>query len=559
MPIRSRLNEIDKIVFRNECINEFLNRRNRYFLSATKGLGKTLLLTYKRRLLTNREGDDETVCLIPTGRPYLDFMSEMKLLSSRFEKPLSDLSTCKRLWGTALRIAILSHHGSLLQEDQLFELKPFPQRIQRWLRGSNVEPTVVFKELTAMRISDFNRLIDDTENFLDGQVRQIHNSTLVFVDKVDQAVRRMTRPAWINIQAGLIEAAWDLMSANSHIKVFASIRQEAFANYESDIKSNLFGATTVLRYSDDDLHGLVDRLAGCYEGTANFKEFVGVNVIKHPRRPQPEDSFEFLRRYTLGRPRDFVAIASELSSGLTSLDEHRYCELIRHTSAMALVATVFDETQVFLDCLQDKAKRLAFLGEIPTNVLTREAAVATSARFNGLPEDSLWHFDEESPEIFHPFRDLYLTGLLGIVNRDELDVETQRFRQPEDAFNDAARDLPRSSHYFIHPALVEYILQYRPLGGFRTVQHVLVGDNAAWHPFDATICQIESELARVEDMALRDAVHQVLTQAKGILLSSKPNSLRVEMELSADWIRTREKLLRAGHEDVILWIEELPA
>ena len=38
------------------------------------------------------------------------------------------------------------------------------------------------------------------------------------------------------------------MSANSHVKVFASIRQEAFVNYQSDIKANLFGATTLLGY-----------------------------------------------------------------------------------------------------------------------------------------------------------------------------------------------------------------------------------------------------------------------------------------------------------------------
>ena len=37
-----------------------------------------------------------------------------------------------------------------------------------------------------------------------------------------------------------------MMNANSHIRVFATIREEAFVNYESDVKSNLFGATTRL-------------------------------------------------------------------------------------------------------------------------------------------------------------------------------------------------------------------------------------------------------------------------------------------------------------------------
>ena len=553
------INELDRIVFKNEIINEFLNRKNKYFLSATKGLGKTLLLTFKRHLLTGQGHGDDAICLIPKGRPYLDFMSEMKSLSAKYESPLSDVSNCKRLWGAALRIAVLSHHGSLLHEDQLFELKPFPQRIQRWLNGANIEPTVVFKELTSLPISDVNRLIDNTENFLDQQIRQLHGATLLFVDKVDQAVRRLSRAAWINIQAGLIEAAWDLMSANSHIKVFASIRQEAFANYESDIKSNLFGATTMLRYSDTDLRSLVDRLASCYEGTSGYKEFVGVNVVKHPRREFPEDSFGFLRRYTFGRPRDFVAIASELSAGLSSLDEHRYCEIVRRTSAMGLVGNVFDELQVFLDCLQDRANRLGFLGQLPANILTRPQAIAVSARFNGLPDDSLWHFDEESPELFHPFRDLYLTGLLGFVRRNDQDIQTQRFRQPDDMLTDAAADLPNSRHYFIHPALSEYIQQHRQAGDYRIIQHVLVGENAAWHAFDPTICQIEEELSKVEDMNLRIAVHDLLSNAKSILLSAKPRNLSIELNSSADWKRAREQLERSGYDEVILWFEELLA
>ena len=100
------------------------------------------------------------------------------------------------------------------------------------------------------------------------------------------------------------------MNANSHLKIYASIRQEAFTNYRSDIKANLFAATTSLNYSDEDLHGLLDQLARCYEGCSSFADFLGLNVIRHGRRPAPEDSFRYVRRHTCGRPRDLVAIAS---------------------------------------------------------------------------------------------------------------------------------------------------------------------------------------------------------------------------------------------------------
>ena len=123
--------------------------------------------------------------------------------------------------------------------------------------------------------------------------------------------------------------------------------------------------------------------------------------------------------------------------------------------------------------------------------------------------------------------------------------------------NDASKDLPLSTHYFIHPALSEYIQQHRQAGDFRYVQQVLVGENAPWHGFDETICQIEAEAAVVAEVDLRNEVHRLLALAKTILLSAKPKNVRVELESSTDWNLTRDRLLRLGYEDVILWFEEL--
>src|SRR5262249_10573406 len=69
---------LNRILFRNDTINDFLTRKHRHFISATKGFGKTLLLTCKRQLLTQSIGSSQPLTLIPEGRPYLDFMSEMR-------------------------------------------------------------------------------------------------------------------------------------------------------------------------------------------------------------------------------------------------------------------------------------------------------------------------------------------------------------------------------------------------------------------------------------------------------------------------------------------------
>ena len=174
------------------------------------------------------------------------------MLSSRYEEPLSNLSNTSCLWSAAFRIAAISHFPATINNTKRRNSRLFPC-VRRWLDGARIQPTVVFKELTALCVSELNRLIDGTENFLDEKMRQLHGGIYFFIDKVDQAIHHLSRDAWIAIQAGLIEAAWEMMNANSHIKIFASIRQEAFSNYQSDIKSNLFGATTAIDYSEQEL------------------------------------------------------------------------------------------------------------------------------------------------------------------------------------------------------------------------------------------------------------------------------------------------------------------
>ncbi len=453
------IHDLDRVLFRNGAIDDFLNRKHRHFISATKGFGKTLLLTYKRRLLTQLSDEcGQPVTMVPEGRPYLDFMSEMRSLSSRYEQPLSSLSNTKRLWSAALRISAISHHPAVIDDRDAAELAAFPSRIQRWLRGAKIQPTVAFKEATALRVSELNQLIDRTENFLDQKMRQIHGGTYFFIDKVDQAIRHLSRDAWIAIQAGLIEAAWDTMSANSHLKIFASIRQEAFSNYQSDIKSNLFAATTNLNYSEEELEALLDQLARCYENCRSFADFLGLKVVRHGRRPVPEDSFQYARRHTCGRPRDLVAIASEISSKRSTLSEKRLREIVQQTSSTVVVSNIFDEVRVFLNCLGDKDARLRFFAGLPGNILEKPDAIRVCEEFNGLEPGTLEHFGEDSSDIFHPFLDLYLAGLLGVLEYDsEMEVTVQRFRRPHDWLAHSAADLPDSPVFLIHPALDTFI------------------------------------------------------------------------------------------------------
>ena len=190
----------------------------------------------------------------------------------------------------------------------------------------------------------------------------------------------------------------------------------------------------------------MDRLCGCYEASLGFKDFLGIRVIKHPRRPIPEDSFQFIRRHSFGRPRDLVVIAAELSSQKDGLSESMYCKLVRRAIASYLVPGIFEEMRVFLDCLGDQATRMRFLEILPTNIVDRRDAVTICARFNGISEEMVLELGDATADIFHPFQDLYLAGLLGVIQTaPDSDRQIQLFRRPDDMVNCLRRNGPRNA------------------------------------------------------------------------------------------------------------------
>jgi len=521
-------------------------------------------MTYKRYLLAEsyraaKPGKEQLhVFFVPEGKPYLDFMSDVRSLSKTHEEFLSELVNAKRMWGFALRVSALSYHASLFTEADTDELALLPRRLRHWIQGSRIEPTVVFKEMLGRSVKEINRVIDETENFLDHKLRLVHSGTLFFIDKVDQGIRHLSRSGWVSVQAGLIEAAWDAMNTNSHIKVHATIRQEAFSNYESDIKANLYGATTMIQYSEEDLQRLLDQLTQCYEGSQSFKKFVNLNVVKHPHRAFPEDSFQYVRRHTLGRPRDLVIISSELSTQQNSLSEPVYRRLVNDTSAAVLVANVFDEMRAFLDCLHDKGERLRFLSLLPHNVLTRDEAIGICCRLNNISSDSYKFYASDSGQLHHPFCELYRAGLLGVVAIDpDSRTAMQRFKQPHDLVNDFESSVPDTPFYLIHPALDGCIRKYRTTGVYNVFHHVVVGHNQPWEDHFGALCSVERILFSISDKQLRDLVHDVLKRVGVAAKEGKPERVRAVIEASEECELLREKLIEGEYDDLYLWLEEL--
>ncbi len=58
---------------------------------------------------------------------------------------------------------------------------------------------------------------------------------------------------------------------------------------------------------------------------------------------------------------------------------------------------------------------MRFLAALPARITDRDDAIAVCAAFNGITREMITDFGEDASEIFHPFQDLYLAGLLGVV------------------------------------------------------------------------------------------------------------------------------------------------
>ncbi len=581
----SDANQIDiralkDLVFENAVVSEFLHSPGKHFVAGSKGLGKTLLLTYKRSMLSEqyqapqleggggRRRGQAAVQFIPEGRPYLDLMGDLPSVGQAQIDHISQHEACKRIWAFGFRLAALSHYPTLAAVDDREELALLPRRLRAIALGKRAEPTVVVKELLALSVRQLNRVIDETESLLERAIRSLHSAMYVFVDKLDQALRKLPRAAWISMQAGMIEAAWDVMNTNRHVKIYATIREEAFSSYESDIKANLFGATSTLRYSKRDLEELLEKLTYYYERLP-LRDFV--NTSELGRAPntdralgavQRERAFDFLHRHTLGRPRDLVIIASEISRSRRGLDELRFRQIVRETSAGMLASNVFDEMRVFLEVLRDRDQRSRFFALLPHNVLTREEIVDIWCSFHGLDRAYFEAHGRDSDDVYHPFRELYDCGLLGIVTSEPgAGQQQQRFRQPHDAAVGFRRRLPRSRFYLLHPALEALV---RRLSGglqFHSFRQLTVGHGEPWARHRGPTLEVQRELFRGavrDDLETEHEVLLALSRLERLVAMGEPfEHARRQIATSAAIGRLTARLERIGWDELHVAVLEL--
>lgn len=557
-----------KVIFRSGQVADFIEGDQYRFVSANKGCGKTLLLQCKRAAMQKNSIASRSECgvqYIPANNPYLDTLgSDLPTLTKPQLKYLAEIRNSRRIWSFAIRASAVSYFqeeaGKFLDQDE-FE-KNCGVKLDSFL-PANSNPTVVFKSLLALPHKALNKLLDRQDSNLDYAFRQIHSGVAMFIDRVDQALaeikteRRLSKDVWINVQAGLVEAAWDLRASNNHVKVFASIREEAFASYESDSRANLVSAVLQLRYRPDDLQGMLDHLVGLYEGREGLQEFVGLISVRNTPARTSEEIFEYVLRHTRGRPRDVVTICKSLSDELVLGNETQFRDIVNRVSSNEIVRLVFKEMKVFLDCLKTIESRKKLFSLIPYNILTRHDLTSIATQFNHLSGITTAEFESDDEGMnFHPFCELYNCGLLGFVDGDNVYDEGRfRFKKPWDVLSVGHRCLPNAKFYVLHPSLHHIIKQARPNPGYHALRYIPVGDGMRWRYYFPTLSRI---LVHCIDCGFCETeIDEKLSAFLEACLCNNSDDAEVENETRKEKLEQFMLVTVGDHDDLVVLVKDM--
>lgn len=544
----SNYDSFNELVYRNGIINEFLNGNSKHFIIAGKGVGKTLLLSYKRYLLEKKysnEQDRSNVTFVPKSHPYVDYIESIKEVLSKTQlESFRNWEYCKKFWTFIIELSSISYAGL----DMVALLKDLPMRAARQKRqlqeliktARTIE--YIFNELVSMGETELIHFMGDTSNFIGEVFKNIHTPIIFFFDRIDQALENSHDSIWISIQAGLIEAAWDIMRNNSHIKIYLSIRQEAYAAHSSRNAHAISGEVVIIKYTEIELKELLDKLVSYYEGEEKLEDFIGLNYFQNTTIIKHEPVFSFMNRYSIGRPRDYVTFCNQLSVALKAkyknevIKRNELKNTIIKASSDSIVKSIHDEVRMLLKCLTTLEYFNQFVVLLNYNILTYEEIQSICKAYNnsGCEQDC-----SKCPDLYHPFCDLYNMGLLGVIEIDPASgKKQQKFKSPYDNMRSGLRG--KTDFFLIHPALRNYIsdlhVQTQRDVGYQLLDDILIGDGLPWNEKLSSLVEINKIIMLLSNKEVseffRNERHIYATHKKYCFPSEKFNAIGKDCDKS---------------------------
>lgn len=487
-------------------IKDFLAARHtgRTILVAPKGYGKTLLLIAKKKsFMEARSGIIMAENLFidrPTGTfPVFD-KQLMDLLSGDYE-------FWKSLWKVAIALAAIKAFTRLTRDQLLNKIVVNHDWFKKILRDDSkyFEAGEIFTDLMAQGYKFIVTILEQS-NFLFPHLNRINTPVVFFIDNVDEYFRPVledrshTRNAnslyrnrnnkiWSLAQIALISVAYELEKTNHHIKIFCTMRQEAFLRM-AEVESDAFQISArciQIKYSSSDLEKIFlknieitmqDRLVEP-RAINPMSRFVGSNnmMVNHRFVTKMERIFDFFLRHSLYRPRDLMFIGGEVAKIDPTLRSAQAIQDAVDNATKTIIDSIFAEMRPFFAV----PVRSMLFPHIPSNVLSIEQLQdATRQYLSDLGEDSA---TDSGDEVFHPFCVLYKLGLLGLVRLefDNRELWRQSFLQPTQIRMSNDVGLLYSKYYLLHPALDQSVHE-RSSGRFTRLYHRqnVIGNQLDW-------------------------------------------------------------------------------
>jgi hypothetical protein len=447
--------DVESVLFRNELIDKYLDighRDKMLFLVGPKGIGKTFLLSYKSHLFRKQHGTEIKFS------PAKELTENLIVYFSQFSKEEIAKFQTPDLWENIWKYSLMA-----------VACKTFGIEIEKILKLPDQDFSSVSGTLSFL-LSDRRSLAKTISNsmaHLISSTKHIKSGVALFIDGVDQAVDVLVDSKfydydtysdipikiWTYIHVGLLKSIYDISQLNSHIKIYTTVRNEAFKLISGGMAANLEGFAANLNYSPSELKGIFlnnikitseSKLIN-KEATNVIERFLGYSHMNHPYIiDQREDALDFILRHTLGRPREVVRLGSALHfEKLTKIDYKEISESDRIEDIRNFINEKSDS--ILEDYLQeiipsfDAEYLIKFLRKIQSNIFHFKILNEEEKKFLGI---------------------CYNTGLVGVIKsnkgRDGLVKKYQYFKKAGDYLYHSLNQYPKSEYYITHPILDSY-------------------------------------------------------------------------------------------------------
>jgi hypothetical protein len=433
-------------------------------------MGKTLLMRVKKNML---QSDREGVILIPSNDLELDEPRAMRALP---RVSIMDTSMWANIWIASIMLSVASN-----------AMKNFPDRTQK----SKIERSIFQLQLDESVKKDINesvklargelpsyyldtilscnsdrKIIHFAQNLgtlVDSLSSIVSSAIYIFIDSVDFALENMfpgNMEMWKNAQQGLAKAAHRVFTINHHIKVFVTMREEAWAGFVDSDREVIKSSAIVISYDNNELLEIFQRASKLYARKKSLSEFIGLQEIRNLHCNTSENLFDYILRHSIGTPRSLMYFGKRIQEAsllkINPIEE-------REKKFRAVIDSVAQENiyndylqgqkRIFLSTLDSIDKIENFVKLIPSNVMPYSALRAITNEFIG--KHSL---DGEA----HPFCELRNIGLLGRVKTASANKgEEQHFQHPSEFDWNRKRILLDGGIYLLHPGLTSYIVNKR--------------------------------------------------------------------------------------------------